>query len=91
MAKLSQVLRDERLAFDVENVCFWRPVWYEALSAVQAGQRLPDALMSMPEGIAKRMQAALAPQAEDDDVEVTGEKTWEERDRELRAAAVVLE
>jgi len=43
------------------------------------------------------MQAALvtpqadAQAAQDDEVEVTGEKTWEERDRELRAAAVVLE
>ena len=97
---LESELKDARLAWEAEKLCYLRPAWRKGLGFISRGRPLHDALLDMPRSIVTRMQAALAAPraaaqavqaADDDEVEVTGEKSWAERDRELRAAAVVLE
>jgi hypothetical protein len=96
LANLASELQDARLAWEAEKLGRFRPEWRVFLARVRRGQPLAISLLDMPRGIVEKMKAALGtqtalgPQA-DDEVEVTGEKTWAERDRELRAAAVVLE
>ena len=95
---LAWALRDDKLAWEVEKRCDPPRLWKDALAGVRRGQPLPHALERLPRDIVARMKAALAPEvasapaaADEGEVEVTGERSWAERDRELRARAVVLE
>lgn len=92
LASLAKELKDESLAWQAEKLssCPPRLLWQSGLEYVRSGKGLPPILLDMPRDIVTRMQAALQ-SSDDEDVEVVGEKTWAERDRELRAAAVFLE
>jgi len=100
---LALLLGDEKLAWEVERYSHGKDLWREYKN-VKRGNPVPDRMAAcLPGGVVCRMNTALArpddplarhrkaPASAEEDVQVVGEKTWAERDKELRKNAVVLE